>query len=69
MLGLPGSNGSNSILFIGMVYGANDAFAVDAFINKLDNKAEGIFCKFADDTQLVENALHAGSLCSYSEKA
>lgn len=51
LLGLPGSNGSNSILFIGMVNGANDAFVADAFINKLDNKAEGIFIKFAFSTK------------------
>lgn len=32
LLRLPGSNGSNGILFIGIVNGANDAFADDAFI-------------------------------------
>lgn len=52
-----------------MVNGANDAFAADAFIDKLDHEAEVILCKFADDTKLVEIALHAGSLHSYSEKA
>lgn len=51
-----------------MVNGANDAFAADAFINKLDHEAEGILCKFADATKLGESALHAGSLRSYSEK-
>lgn len=69
MLVLPGSSGSNGILFIGIVFGAHDALAADAFINKLDHEAEGILCKFADDTKLVESALHDGSLCSYSEKA
>lgn len=52
-----------------MFNGANDVFAADAFINKLDHKAKGILCKFVDDTKLVENPLHAGSLWSYSEKA
>lgn len=69
MLVLPGSNGSDGILFIEMVNGANDAFAADTFIDKLDHEAEVILCKFADDTKLVEIALHAGSLHSYSEKA
>lgn len=34
-----------------MVNGANDAFAADTLINKLDHKAEGMLCKFADDTK------------------
>lgn len=68
-LGLPGSNCSNGILFIGIVNGANDAFADDAFLNKLDHEAEGILCTFAVDSKLVESALHAGSLHSISEKA
>lgn len=66
LLGLPGSRGSNGILFIGMVNGANDE--ADVFINKLDHEAEAILCKFADDTKLVERALHAGSVHTYSEK-
>lgn len=69
MLGLPGSNGSNGILFIGILIGANDAFAADVFINKLDYEAEGVLCKLADDTKLVKSALRDGSLRFYSEKA
>ncbi|KAF4803285.1 hypothetical protein TURU_017463 [Turdus rufiventris] len=51
-----------------IVNGANDAFADDA-LNKLDHEAQGILCTFADDSKLVESALHAGSLHSNSEKA
>lgn len=69
MLGLPGSNGSNGILFIGILTGASDAFAAAVFINKLDHEAEGVLCKLADDTKLVKSALRDGSLRFYSEKA